>query len=267
MKNFLFLIVCFIPLVFSHSIHAKNRKNVHHDIDLSQFEKKIFSQNGEDGVILKIFRDIGAASQFFVEFGVENGQECNTRYLREYLHWRGLMMDAGHYAPQINLQQEFITAENINELFLKYQVPQEFDLLSIDVDFNDFYILKRILEKYSPRVIVAEYNATHSPDQDKVVIYNPTHFWDSTNYFGASILSLFKLARKHHYSLIYADNRGVNLFFIRDDVLKTSGISFKDTNNVEKIYKLPRYGTGPNGGHVSDPHNRDYISSETLINR
>jgi hypothetical protein len=241
-----------------------NQQHRPREIDLQQSENKFFSQNGEDGVLLKIFEWIGTKSKFFVELGVENGTQCNTYFLREFLNWHGLMIDAHHYNPDINLQQELITAENIEELFVKYRIPEEFDLLSIDIDFNDFYVWKKILEKYRPRVAVVEYNATHLPNEDKVVIYNPTYFWDSTNYFGASILALYKLGRKYHYSLVYAENQGVNLFFIRDDILENSQVSFKNTNVIEKIYKSPKYGRGPNGGHASDPLNRQYVSTQEL---
>jgi hypothetical protein len=235
------------------------------DIDLSQHERKIYSQNGEDGVLLRIFELVGTTSKSFVEFGVENGDECNTRHLREALGWQGLMMDGRYHNPAINLQQEWITAENIQELFAKYNVPEEFDLLSIDIDFNDFYVWRNVLKKYRPRVAVIEYNATHLPHEDKIVVYNPAQGWDTTNYFGASILSLFKLARHHGYSLVYADNRGVNLFFIRDDVLQKSGASFLHVNDVSKIYKFPGYGIGPNGGHGADPQNRPFATADAIL--
>src|SRR5690348_8229903 len=109
-------------------------------LDLHYYEQKIYSQNGEDGVIQKIFHIIGTSSKYFVEFGVENGMECNTRYLREGCHWNGLMMDARYSNPLIHLMKETITAENINLLFEKYHVPYQFDLLSIDIDYNDFYV-------------------------------------------------------------------------------------------------------------------------------
>lgn len=248
--------LCLTLLVFQLPLSALN------EIDLTAFEQRIFSQNGEDGVLLKIFDLIGTKSKFFVEFGTGDGRECNTRYLREFCEWKGLMMDGGYCQPHINLQQEMITAENILELFTKYGVPEEFDLLSVDIDFNDFYVLNKILGKYFPRVIVIEYNATHLPHEDKVVLYNPTQFWDGTNYFGASILSLYNIGRKYNYSLIYAENQGVNLFLVRDDVLETSGVTFKNINDVEKLYKYPRYRPG---GHPADPQNRLYTSSEEIF--
>lgn len=236
-------------------------------IDLSNFESKTYSQNGEDGVLNKIFECIGAHSRYYVEFGTENGSECNTRCLKES-GWRGLLMDGNHDNPDINLHKEFITAENINELFKKYEVPHEFDLLSIDIDFNDFHVWKAIENSYKPRVVVIEYNATHLPSEDKVIKYDAKGGWDGSNYFGASILALYNLGRLKGYSLIYAEKKGVNLFFIRDDVLsnlEASGFTFKNKNLVQALYMFPRYGIGPNGGHREDALHRLYQSSHEIL--
>src|SRR5437016_2124767 len=102
-------------------------------LDLARFEKKIYSQNGEDGVLQKIFTLIGTTNKYYVEFGTQDGSECNTRYLREHCGWIGLLMDNHHENPKINLQKETVTKDNINYLFGKYNVPKNFDLLSIDI--------------------------------------------------------------------------------------------------------------------------------------
>ena len=133
-------------------------------------------------------------------------------------------------------------------------------MLSIDIDYNDLYVFDALAKKYKPRVLVIEYNATHLPNEDKVVKYDPLGFWDYSNYYGASVLSLSKIAKKYGYSLVYAENMGVNLFFVRDDVLEQSPFTFKNVNDVEKIYKYPRYSNGPNGGHKADPLEREYVS-------
>ena len=253
MKNF-FLLACLAFPIFCQTVE---------EINLELFEQKIYSQNGEDGVLRHIFDVIGTTSKHFVEFGVQDGSECNTRYFREMFGWVGLMMDLG----EENLQHEYIKAENINDLFQKYNVPKEFDLLSIDIDFNDFYIWQALGSNYHPRVVVIEYNATHSPEEDKISIYDPDGNWDGTNYYGASILALHNLAQKLGYSLVYADQRGVNLFFIRNDVLENCPNKFLNVNNVEKLYKPPRYSNGPNNGHPADPRNREYVSSQEILNR
>jgi len=235
-------------------------------IDLSRYEKKIYSQNGEDGILKEIFEIIGSKSKYYVEFGVETGKECNTRYLRKKYGWQGLMMDGNHQKPSINLKKEFITPENINQLFEHHNVPFDFDLLCIDIDYNDFYVWNAISDRYHPRVVVIEYNASHLPNEDKVVKYNPVAVWDGSNYYGASILAYYLLGQKKGYSLVYADNCGVNLFFIRNDVLNKSPVTFKDINNVNQLYKPPRYGKDPNGGHCADRFNREYLKAKDLLN-
>ena len=234
-------------------------------IDLSQHERKVFSQNGEDGVIKKIFEVIKTTNKYYVEFGVENANECNTRNLRENCGWSGLLMDGGYENKEIGLYQEFITAENINELFQKYKVPQEFDLLSIDIDYNDFYVWKSLDEIYQPRVVIIEYNASHLPTEDKVVKYDPNAVWDETNYFGASIRALYNLGKRKGYSLIYAENQGVNLFFVKTSILSQIEHSFKDTNNIFLIYNSPKYSSDISGGHRPDDKNREYVTSEEIL--
>jgi hypothetical protein len=233
-------------------------------MDLSLFEKKVYSQNGEDGITAKlidlIYNYNDKYDKFYVEFGVENGIECNTRILREKYNWKGLQMDGNHENERINLRKEFIMKENIVELFRKYNVPRHINLLSVDIDFNDFYCLKEILENYQCDIIICEYNATHLADQDKIIIYDKRGGWDGTNYFGSSLLSLYKLGEKYNYSLIYCNNTGVNCFFVHNDIIQKKGLQFKNICDITKIYKPAKYGNGPNGGHIQDPHNRHYIT-------
>ena len=105
-------------------------------IQFRQHERKIYSQNGEDGVLLWLFTHIGIRHYppYFVEFGVENGLQCNTRFLRQHLDWKGLMMDGSNQNLDTNLHKEIISEKNINDLLTKYQTPSFFDLLSIDVE-------------------------------------------------------------------------------------------------------------------------------------
>lgn len=263
-----FIYICWSDLTAEE--FGKTQKGSNKIINLEEYEQRSYSQNGEDGVIDAIFHFIGVKNKYYVEFGVEDASESNTRFLRESKEWSGLLMDGGYENDLINLHKEFITADNINSLFVKYNVPLEFDLLSIDIDFNDFYVWYAINNKYRPRVVVIEYNATHLPYEDKVIVYDPFGHWDITNYFGASILSMYKLGRSKGYSLVYAEKMGVNLFFIRNDIIKQlakKGISFLNVNNVSLIYRLPRYGTGPNGGHNEDYKKRSFISSEEILKK
>ncbi|HSW87036.1 MAG TPA: hypothetical protein VLG49_06015 [Rhabdochlamydiaceae bacterium] len=237
------------------------------EIDLSKYETSLYSQNGEDGIISKIFKLIRPSSKFCVEFGAYDGITGSNTYLLRKQGWDCLLFDRMFDIPEFKLHKAFITAENINSLFENHNLLHELDLLSIDIDYNDFYIWKAIDEKYKPTVVLIEYNATHLPSEDKVVEYNPYFCGDGTNYYGASILALYNLGRSKGYSLVYAEKAGVNLFFIKDEVLKQYDLTFKDMNNVEKIYRFPTYGKGPNGGHRQDLKNREYLSSNELLEK
>ena len=205
-------------------------------------------------------------NKFYVEFGVENGAECNTRILREKYNWKGLQMDGGNENDSINLRKEFIQKENVVELFKKYNVPHNINVLSVDIDFNDFYCLKEILANYQCDIIICEYNSTHLANEDKIVIYDKNGRWDGSNYFGVSLLSLDKLGKKYNYSLIYCNNNGVNCFFIHNDILKNKDLQFKNMGDISQIYKPARYSSGPNGGHHQDPYNRSYVTFDEAIN-
>jgi hypothetical protein len=237
-------------------------------MDLSNFEKKVFSQNGEDGVTMKLLELIyngDNTNKFYVEFGVQDGKECNTRILREQYKWDGLQMDGSNENTDINLRKEFITKENVVGLFKKYNVPDKINLLSVDIDYNDFYCLKEILANYTCDIIICEYNSTHLPNEDKIVKYYENGSWDFSNYFGASLLSLYKLGNKYNYSLIYCNKNGVNCFFVHNSIIKDKELQFKSSGDITEIYKPGRYGPGPNGGHKQDPYNREYISFDEAM--
>ena len=238
-------------------------------IDLSLFENKIFSQNGEDGITIKLIDLIYNGdnnNKFYVEFGVEDCSECNTRILRENYNWKGLQMDGSNENESINLRKEFIFKENVVELFKKYNVPQNINVLCVDIDYNDFYCLKEILANYNCDIIICEYNATHSPNEDKIVIYDKNEMWDKTNYFGLSLLSLDKLGKKYNYSIVYCNKNGVNCFLVHNDIIKNKNLQFLNIDDITKIYKPAGYGSGPNGGHTQDPKNRKFISFDEAIN-
>ncbi len=230
-KVCIYSILLLFPLFFGNKILSTQ------EIDLRLYEKRLISQDGEDGVIEEIFNLIGTTSKYYVEFGAGQGHDCsNTKYLREKFGWTGLLMDGGYADPSINLHKEFITAENICDLFKKYGVPYEFDLISIDIDGNDFYVWRSICAEYKPRVIVIEFNSHFNFNEDKVIQYDPRRRWNGTRYFGSSVLALYNLGRRLGYSLVYQESNAVNLFFIRDDILESTGLKFKNVNNIEKIY-------------------------------
>jgi len=192
----------------------------------------VFSQNGEDGILEAIFACVGVTDKTFVEFGTQDGQECNTRYLREVRGWKGLLMDGGYEDPTINLHKEIITPSNIVSLFSKYSVPRKFDLLSIDTDQLDLFLMDSILRAgYRPRVLIVEFNRNFAWD-DAYSVWVPKPwdgldadhhisklFWDGTCYFGASLAAFDRVARHFSYQLVWVDNLGINAFFVASEIV------------------------------------------------
>ena len=208
--------------------------------DLVRYSAKGYSQYGADGVIGKLFHDLGTTEKYYVEFGTQkDATECNTRRLRETCAWSGLLMDGGNANATINLHTAFITRENIGVLFKRHKVPKHFDLLSVDIDGNDYHVLSAILRAgYRPRVVVVEYNAQLGPEKDLVAKYSPTHRWDMSCYISASITAFYKLARLNGYSIVAS--MLPDLYWVRDDVLVgKSGkpkVSYAHTNNVTALF-------------------------------
>lgn len=231
---------------------------------MRQFEKSIFSQIGQDGIneilVHRIYGD--PRSHFFVEIGTQDGKQCNTRYFREAYGWNGLLIDGEYENPEINLHKHFITVENIVGILQKYNVQRDFQLLSLDIDQNTFYILKKIMTSFRPDIIDVEYNSTHGPHEDKVVFYYDYAKWDKTNYFGGSLLSFYNMLRPLNYSLVYTESTGADAFFVKNEIINRKNLYFENINDVAKIYNSPKYGLGPDGGHPPDQFDRSYFTAD-----
>jgi hypothetical protein len=218
----------------------------------------VYSQHDEDGILHEIFKRVGTTNRYFVEFGVGDGLENCTLYCllkgwngawidgsadcadRVETHLRSLLTDG-----QLRMKHSFITAENIETLFAELGVPAEFDLLSVDIDLNDYWVWKAI-ERYSPRVVTIEYNASYRDEVSCVVPYVPTATWDATNYGGASLKALEELGRAKGYCLVGCNYTGVNAFFVRADLV---GDHFAEPYTSEHHYEPPRYFVRMPNGH------------------
>ena len=95
---------------------------------------------------------------------------------------------------------------------------QVFDLLSVDIDGNEYWIWQALRE-YRPRVVVIEYNVFFGMHVSKTMPYDALHSWDETIFHGASLAALRKLGREKGYSLIHTDSYAPNAFFVLDSEL------------------------------------------------
>jgi hypothetical protein len=228
---------------------------------LLRFGAKVYSQNDEDGIIQEIFNRIDHGSRTFVEFGVEYGLENNSlKLLIE--GWSGVWLEGSQkYVARINqtfsdairqgrlrVKHAFIDRNNLNTLIGEFY-HGEIDLLSIDVDGNDLYLLEA-LSIVNPRVIIVEYNGKFPPSMSIAQEYNPTHRWGGTD-SGASLAALTKIAEKKGYALVGCNITGANAFFVRQDLL---GDKFCAPYTAENHYEPARYFLWPSyiAGHPPD---------------
>ena len=198
------------------------------DRSLTRNERKVTSQNGEDGVIEELLRRSGAGSRWFVEFGAATGEEASCVQLADAAGFEGLFIEADDRAfaalsakyadnPRVCTLQAFVTDENVQALFARAGVPPEPDVLAIDIDGIDYWVWEAITD-YRPRIVIAEYNAHLDPDSPLTVPRDHRDGWDGTDYFGAGLGALRDLAHARGYRLVHTDTTGTNAFFVRADL-------------------------------------------------
>jgi uncharacterized protein YneR len=190
---------------------------------------KILSQNEEDGLILTLFKLIGATNRRFVDIGC-GGTGGNSGFLAQECGWSGLMVDGdegniikikARYAGNgVKGLAAFVTKDNVNDLLKDEGYAGEIDLLSIDIDGNDYWIWDAV-SVCSPRVVIMEYNWKFGPNSAVTIPYKADFHWRNDafkGYHGASLAALDKLGIKKGYRLIACDQAGVNAFFLRNDI-------------------------------------------------
>ncbi len=219
------------------------------NFNIKKFGIKIYSQNDEDGIILYILKHIGIKTKKFVEIGVENGTECNTTNLLKNFNWKGVQIEGNKILysdakiqlkkilkekiKNLKLLNIFITKKNVNKI-LKNNCGKEVDLLSIDIDGNDFWIWKSI-KCIKPRLVIIEYNSFFGSKLSCTIPYNAKFIWDYKNkrsYYGASLKALEKLGKQKKYTLVGIDRNGVNAFFVRNDLAKNINLKSKKINDI-----------------------------------
>lgn len=199
---------------------------------VSENEFSVFSQFGDDGIIQYLLNKIKPVNKFFIEFGVENYLESNTRFLMQNNNWSGFVMDGSeaHIASiknapffwkhDLTAVQAFITTENINKLLAENVKSTTPGLLHIDIDGNDYWIWKAI-NSITPDIVIVEYNSVFGYERSITIPYHPdfvrTKYHHSNLYAGSSILALCNLAEEKGYYFVGSNNAGNNAYFIKKE--------------------------------------------------
>ena len=227
---------------------------------IHEAEFKVFSQYGDDGIISYLVDRVAPASRRFVEFGVEDYSESNTRYLLVARNWSGLITDGRSDLERLlrsdpifrrhdlKVRSAFITAENVNDLFVEAGFDGDIGLLSIDVDGNDYWIW-RAIQVARPAIVVSEFNSVFGPSNPWTVPYDPrfdrTRYHFSNLVYGASITSLCDLAQEKTYVFVGCNSAGNNTYFVRRDHLNGLRPLSPEQGYVESKFSESR---NPQGG-------------------
>ena len=202
--------------------------------DFRDVEFRCYSQNGEDGILLYLFSVLGTTNRKVVEICAGDGIECNAANLIVNHGWHGLLLDgsADHVAQGTQFYAKgkntwiappkfvhaWVTADNVNSLVEDHGFAGEIDLLSLDMDGNDYWILNSLLDRIQPRVVVFEFNPYCGPERSLTISYEPDFRLDlSVQPYrcGASLPAFVKLGQRKGYRLVGVQSLGFNAFFVR----------------------------------------------------
>ena len=225
---------------------------------LNRYGRKCFSQADEDGITLEIINRLNIDKGFYIEYGVGDGLENNTLVLAT-LGWKGFWVGGEDLAFEVTANKEkfsylkcWIDLKNIVDITNSHLIQlstKEVDLISIDLDGNDFYFVEELLKSgINPKVFIIEYNAKFPPPIKFKIDYDEKHRWSDDDYFGASLQSFDDLMRSHQYSLVCCNYlTGSNAFYIKNNYLEF----FSDVpKNIKDIYMPPKYYLLDRFGHA-----------------
>ena len=213
--------------IISQNNNKKNEDNI------SSYEFSIFSQWGDDGIIDYLVNNLDINNKSFIEFGVQDYTECNTKFLLMNKNWRGLIIDESanfikkiknsdiYWRYDLTAIKSFITKNNINNIFKENNFVGPIGLLSIDIDGNDYWIWDSI-NCIDPEIVIIEYNSRLGLEKAITVPYREdferknAHY--SNIYYGASLKALINLGKKKNYIFIGCNSAGNNAYFIKSSL-------------------------------------------------
>lgn len=201
---------------------------------MKEAEFKVFSQFGDDGIIQYLIGRVKPRVDTFVEFGVEDYEEANTRFLLINDNWKGLIIDGSaafidhiktslfYWRYSLKAVASFVTAENINQLLTDQGLSGQIGLLSIDIDGNDYWVWKAITVVEAD-IVVIEYNSLFGSDRSITVPHKPDFMREEAHYsylyFGASLPALCDLAIEKGYAFVGCNQAGNNAYFVKNEKL------------------------------------------------
>lgn len=211
--------------------HNSQKKKIR---SFREVEFQVFSQFGDDGIIQWLVQFLPLPYKTFVEFGVENYRESNTRFLLVSDYWSGLVIDGSNEnIDSIKTEQihtffdlqpvcSFIDKDNINDTIASARFHEDVGLLSVDIDGNDYWVWKAI-NSIKPIIVITEYNSLFGYHHPYTIEYKPDFVrgqGSPFNFYGTSLRSAYNLGREKGYEFVGCNSAGNNAYFIRKDFMQ-----------------------------------------------
>ena len=235
-------------------MHARN-------IDLTQpgtWEFSGFSQNGEDGILDVLRKQLLSSNRYFIEIGSADGMQNNSSWLVVAEQYNGLMIEGNprlverarrmilNHSIGVECLNMFVNSENIQEL-KSLALHSDPDIFSLDIDGIDYYIAKAIMDgEFRPKIFAVEYNSVFGPERSMTIPYQENFVFTKAHstqlYYGVSISAWRKFFSHYGYRFVTVDRKGVNAFFVDPSCFE---VSFLDEINgsefAENIYQFRKF--------------------------
>ena len=230
-------------ILLGNLIISNSRKEYENFKKIEEAEVKVFSQNGEDGIIDYLIKKLRISKPNFIEIGIGDYSEANTRYIYETNYGKGIVVDliedlkekvsknVSIWRGNLEIIEKKVNSKNINDLFKKIDFP--LDVVSIDIDGVDYWVIKNLKPKIS-KIFILEYNAVFGskleisiPDHDN---FDRSKAHYSNLYYGASLKAYVNLMRKKGFYFLGVNKLRNNAFFINEEFSKEN--FFPEIENI-----------------------------------
>lgn len=231
-------------------------------IDLTRpasWEFSGFSQNGEDGILDVLRKQLLDSNRYFVEIGAADGIENNTGWLLIAEKYSGILIEGSPhlverakrmvvgYSIGAEIHNMFVTTESVQDI-KAIAFHHDPDVFSLDIDGNDYYIAEAIFNSgFRPKIFVVEYNSVYGPQRSETVEYKADFVFTKAHpshlYYGVSISGWRKFFLGHGYKFITVDRSGVNGFFVdpkwfnESFLNKIHGLEFAENKSQFKKFR------------------------------
>ena len=218
-----------------------------------------FSQNGEDGIIDILTKNLINPNRYFIEIGSADGLQNNSSWLAVAEQYSGLMIDGNarlieranrlipYQSTGIECIQMFVNIKNVAQVKQR-SLRNDPDVFSLDIDGVDYYIAKAVMETgLRPKIFVVEYNSAYGPENSLTIPYKHDFSFRKEHpsglYYGVAISAWKKLFGKFGYRFITVDSKGINAFFVDDSAFKDTFLKSIDGKSfVENVQQLRQHG-------------------------